>query len=196
MRSGVYQITTPAGRRYVGSARDFPVRFSSHRVKLKARTHPNKILQAAWDKYGDSLKWEPIIYCAKDQVLLYEQIALDALSPEMNVLRVAGSSVGYRHTPETLEKFKARRQREYTPEQRALQSQKMRRPLSPEKYAALCERAARRRGTPMSEEQKEKLRAANIGKKYGPMSDEHKAKIGAANKARMLEKKRVRDQLA
>lgn len=184
MKSGVYTITTPSGRVYVGSAINFSSRWSGHKSRLRNRTHDNRILQAAWDKYGDLLRFEKVIVCAPEQVLMYEQIAIDALKPAMNVLKVAGSSIGYRHTEETKAKFSARRGRSYTPEQIAAQAEKVRKPLSPENLAAHIARMAKRRGRSPSPDTIEKLRLANTGKKYGPMSEKHKRKISAANKGR------------
>jgi group I intron endonuclease len=45
-----------------------------------------------------------------------EQYYIDFLKPEYNILKIAGSSLGYTHTEETLAKFKAR---SLTPEQKA-----------------------------------------------------------------------------
>lgn len=182
MKSGVYVITTPTGRRYIGSAVNFAERWRTHRYHLKAGTHHNAPLQAAWNKYGEAaLRFAPIIVCAREQVVMYEQIAIDALRPEMNVAPVAGSTLGYRHTEETRAKFATRTRRQYTPEQIAAQAAKVRKPMSPEQRTAHAERMKRRDYT-MKPETREKLRQANLGKKYGPMSEEHKAKISAARR--------------
>lgn len=109
MTSGVYTIETPTGRQYVGSAVNFAARFRVHRHHLRAGTHPNAILQAAWNKYGEALVFSPILFCSREQVVLYEQIAIDALNPVMNVLKVAGNSYGYRHTQATKSKFHLRK---------------------------------------------------------------------------------------
>lgn len=174
-------ITTPSGRRYVGSAVDFAARWRVHRHHLRAGTHHNAPLQAAWNKHGEALSFRPIIVCAPEHAVQYEQIAIDALRPEMNVAPTAGNTLGYRHSDETKAKFAARRRREYTPEQRAEQSRKMRRPLSPEQRARHADGVAKRDYT-VSPETREKLRQARLGVKFGPMSPEHKAKISAARR--------------
>jgi group I intron endonuclease len=60
-------------------------------------------------KYGhENFKLEIIEYCNPDIILSREQYYLDLLNPEYNQLKVAGSSFGYKHTPDTMEKFKTR----------------------------------------------------------------------------------------
>ena len=184
MNAGVYVITAPSGKRYVGSAVNFARRWQVHRARLKAGTHHNRPLQAAYDKHGlEGLSFARLIVCRPEQAVMYEQIALDALRPELNVAPQAGNTLGYRHTEETRAKFATRRRRTYTFEQVVAQVAKVRRPMTPEQRAAHAERMSRRDYT-VSAETREKLRQANLGKKLGPMSDEHKAKIGAANKGR------------
>lgn len=109
MNSGIYQISFPSGRRYIGSAKNFAIRWRGHKTKLKAGKHCNRILQAAWDKYEGAALFERLLICAPEDLLFYEQMAIDSLSPEINVLTVAGSSLGYKHTEETKAKFKNRR---------------------------------------------------------------------------------------
>lgn len=105
MKSGVYSITAPSGRQYVGSAVNFVSRWQGHRNRLRRGIHDNAALQAAWNKYGSALRFEKIIICSREQVVMYEQIAIDALNPAMNICRVAGSTLGYKHTDETKSRF-------------------------------------------------------------------------------------------
>jgi group I intron endonuclease len=61
-------------------------------------------------KYGyGNFKLEILEYCDKNIVLLREQYYIDLLKPEYNILNQAGSTLGYKHTAETLEKFKTRK---------------------------------------------------------------------------------------
>lgn len=61
-------------------------------------------------KYGYSnFQLEILEYSTKNKVLIKEQYYLDLLKSEYNVLTTAGSSLGYRHSPETIAKFKARK---------------------------------------------------------------------------------------
>ena len=53
--NGVYGIRhTATNRFYVGSSVNFKERFATHRRQLKDNLHPNKHLQCAWNKYGES----------------------------------------------------------------------------------------------------------------------------------------------
>jgi group I intron endonuclease len=51
---------------------------------------------------------EILVYCKPEDVIKVEQEYIDLLKPEYNILKVAGSSLGYKHTEETLIKLKAR----------------------------------------------------------------------------------------
>ena len=156
--SGVYTITAPSGRQYVGSAVNFNSRWSVHRYHLQAGTHHSRKLQAAWNKYGEQLRFDRLLICAREHVVMYEQLAIDALRPALNVAPMAGSSLGYRHTQETKARFNERKQaRKDTP-------------------ACLAAMAARR-GVPLSEEHKAKVQAAKIGVKR---SDAARASMSAA----------------
>lgn len=107
MNSGIYEIVnTVNGKRYVGSAKDFVNRWSVHRSRLKAGNHHNRHLQSSWNKHGPALfEFRKLLICAPEHLLLYEQIAIDALQPEMNVERIAGNSLGCLRTPETRKKI-------------------------------------------------------------------------------------------
>ena len=60
-------------------------------------------------KYGHSnFKLEILEYCDWDKVMNREQYYIDLLKPEYNILTKAGSSFGYKHSEETLDKFKLR----------------------------------------------------------------------------------------
>jgi group I intron endonuclease len=60
-------------------------------------------------KYGHSnFKLEILEYCDKTKVLVREQYYIDLLKPEYNILTIAGSSLGFKHTQKTLNMFKFR----------------------------------------------------------------------------------------
>ena len=156
--SGVYTITAPSGRQYVGSAVHFGTRWSVHRHHLKAGTHHSHKLQAVWNKYGGQLVFSKLLICAREHVVMYEQLAIDALRPVLNVAPIAGSNLGYRHTEETKARFHERKKaRRDTP-------------------ACLAGYAAKR-GVPLSDEHRAKVQAAKIGAKR---SDAARASMSAA----------------
>lgn len=134
MKSGVYQIVnTINGKRYIGSSINIKKRWREHRGALKGRRHHNTYLQRSWDKYGKSnFDFQVIYYCGRDTVCNNEQFFLDVLSPEYNILDIAGrppvltgednpnygkhftkehrrkiakANTGYRHSEETKKKL-------------------------------------------------------------------------------------------
>jgi group I intron endonuclease len=53
INGGVYRIKNETnGKFYIGSAKHLKKRFSEHKSHLKNNTHPNKHLQASWNKWG------------------------------------------------------------------------------------------------------------------------------------------------
>jgi group I intron endonuclease len=72
-------------------------------------TKNKMIISKALLKYGYSnFKLEILEYCEPKDVIKREQHYLDLLEPEYNQLKIAGSNLGYKHTEETLAKFRAR----------------------------------------------------------------------------------------
>lgn len=160
--SGVYVISTPSGRQYVGSAVHFGRRFQGHRAHLRRGTHCSKKLQAAWSKYGEQMRFERLLICAPEHVVMYEQLAIDALRPVLNTAPVAGSTLGYRHTEETKAKFAERRLsfghagKQHSAETKARIS------------AIKTGRPSGRKGMPVSDEVKEKISATLRGRHRSP----------------------------
>lgn len=60
------------------------------------------------DGYSN-FKLEILEYCAPKECIEREQYYLDYLNPEYNIFKIAGSSLGHKHTEETLAKFKERK---------------------------------------------------------------------------------------
>lgn len=58
-------------------------------------------------KYGySSFRLDIVEYCNKEDCVKREQYYLDLLKPEYNILQLAGSSIGFKHSKNTLEYFK------------------------------------------------------------------------------------------
>lgn len=58
-------------------------------------------------KYGHSnFSLEILEYCDINSVIEREQYFIDFFKPKYNVLKVAGSPLGYKHTPEAREKLR------------------------------------------------------------------------------------------
>lgn len=115
--SGVYRITNMKnGRSYVGSSVVLKKRLSEHCRQLSANRHHSSFLQRCWNKNRPSdFKFEVLAYCRPEDVLMYEQLFMDALSPEYNTSPVAGSQFGYRHTIETRKKMSRSRRKDFSP---------------------------------------------------------------------------------
>lgn len=153
-KSGVYSIKSPSGKQYIGGAINISKRWREHRHALKKNKHVNAFLQNAWNKYGQAeMVFSLLIICREEDVLLFEQIAMDALLPCYNLLKIAGRSIGWKHSDATRAGFTAAR-------------------------------TGVKRG-PMSEETKQKIRAAQIGKPRKPISAAHRARLSEFNKERM-----------
>lgn len=178
--AGVYTITAPSGRFYVGSAVNFGARWSIHKHHLKNSTHHNRPLQAAWDKYNGDLVFKPILICSPEDTVFYEQKAIDGLNPQMNVCKVAGKTLGYRHTDETKAKFHLRRKATITEEGRLKRSIASKgRKVSDETREKIRQV---RLGTKRSAETCRKISERQMGGKRKPHSEETKAKMRIAQK--------------
>lgn len=112
MEAGVYLISNNVnGKCYVGSTIHLSRRRLEHFSSLANNKHPNKHLQNAYNKYGvevfefEVLETIIIDDNIKKALLSREQFWIDNLKPEYNILPVAGSSLGYRHTEETKRKI-------------------------------------------------------------------------------------------
>jgi group I intron endonuclease len=115
-RAGIYLWThKQSGKRYVGSAFDLSKRLSKYYSKAylesiktsyicnALKSHLHSAFSLAIVEHVDipNLSKEE----ARDLILSREQFYLDELQPEYNILKVAGSSLGYKHAPESLAKF-------------------------------------------------------------------------------------------
>jgi len=67
------------------------------------------LINLALLKYNlENFKLEILEYCPLELTLSREQYYLDLLKPEYNILKIAGSSKGYTHTPESKAKYSSR----------------------------------------------------------------------------------------
>lgn len=109
-KSGIYKIINLQNNKvYIGSAIDIERRFAEHFYKLRCGKHQSSHLQAAWEKYGPScFDYLIIEEVASDQLLVREQYYLDLFKSYerefgYNTCNVAGNTLGYRHSLETIE---------------------------------------------------------------------------------------------
>lgn len=109
-RSGVYRwVNKVNGKSYVGSSVNLGRRFKSY-YDFSYISKSKMVISKALIKNGYSnFILEILEYCDPSEAIPREQYYLDLLKPEYNVLLIAGSRLGYKHSPETIEKFKNRR---------------------------------------------------------------------------------------
>jgi group I intron endonuclease len=92
MKAIIYQLTSKTGKMYVGSTTtDLQQRMRCHYYYLRKGTHPNFILQAAFDKYGKFKEsiLEEFEYIELSEVINREQTWLDKLKPKYNLCKKA-----------------------------------------------------------------------------------------------------------
>lgn len=106
-KSGVYRWTNKVnGKTYVGSSVLLSRRFLVYYNLIKIGKS-NMLIAKALLKYGYSnFSLEILEYCEPEVLISREQYYLDLLKPEYNILTLAGSSLGYKHSEETLAKLK------------------------------------------------------------------------------------------
>ena len=126
--TGVYRITCTAnGRSYIGSSVNLANRFRQHKYDLKQKQHHSRQMQHCANKYGlSSFKKEVLLLCSEENLLMYEQILLDAFKPAFNAVKTAGRTTGYKATPEQRQLNSERGKKlRSTPEWRAAQSERI-----------------------------------------------------------------------
>lgn len=105
-KSGVYRWTNKISNKiYIGSSSNLGSRFRNYYKYsfLTSNRSQNMIIYKALLKYGYSNFILDILeYCELQDVISREQHYLDLLNPEYNVLKIAGSNLGYKHTEENL----------------------------------------------------------------------------------------------
>ncbi|MDR5728314.1 MAG: GIY-YIG nuclease family protein [Terriglobia bacterium] len=201
MISGIYKIENKVnGKFYIGSAVKLQARFNSHRHMLRQNRHKNAHLQAAWNKYGpDSFEFSTLLYCRRQDVLLYEQICIDGFEATVhgyNLAPIAGNTVGIVPRPESIAKMAAsKRGKKKSPEALAALRAAMNRPEVRARISASCKAAIRKPktaehirnaalaqiGKVIPQEQRARIAATLRGRKLGPRSPEVRAKIAASN---------------
>lgn len=184
--SGIYKITCiPTGKIYIGSSVNVRDRRTSHFGSLRQNKHANLHLQRAWNKYGESaFTFEVLELVLPISLTAREQYWLNKLKPfnrrGFNILPIAGSPSGYKHTPEAIDKIRASNSR------RKLSTEsieKIRQANTGKKYLP---------GRAKSPEHREKLRQARLGTKLSPETREkvRQAGIGRYRSPEAIEKQR------
>ncbi len=104
MSSGIYEVHNKINdKKYVGSAKNFKTRWYVHLCDLRHNKSHSIYLQRAWNKYGEgAFEFNILFYCDVENLILFEQRALDILNPfkefGYNISPTAGSSLGIKHS--------------------------------------------------------------------------------------------------
>lgn len=143
-KSGVYRwVNKVNGKCYVGSSVDLGYRLKQYYSnKYLTRKKSISSISRALIKYGHSnFILEILEHCEPEKSIILgkEQFYIDEFKPEYNILLIAGSPLGYKHTDEALAKMRNRK-------------------LSQEHLEQVLSRI-------LSEEHKAKVREANLGRK-------------------------------
>jgi len=104
-RTGIYRwVHIESGKSYIGSSVKLNIRFKQY-FNFNHISYPkrNMIIYKALLKYGYAgFRLEILEYCSISIVLDREQFYIDKLNPEYNILKIAGSNLGYKHSEASL----------------------------------------------------------------------------------------------
>jgi len=151
---------------------------------MRRGLHHNEKLQRAWAKYGgDAFSFRPLLICAPDDLLFYEQRALDAynaVEAGYNICSVAGTVRGFKRKPFSAEhRAKLREGHARSPRTGQKRTQEQRERIRAAIRASFA-RGERAPVPPRTAETFKKIALRNTGRSA---SVEHRAKNSAAKKA-------------
>lgn len=94
------------GNCYIGSSSNLHVRMYTY-YSLRSLATSNRPIDRALLKHGFSnFRFEILEYCSSEDVLRREQYYLDLIKPQYNIAKIAGSTLGYKHSQESIEKMR------------------------------------------------------------------------------------------
>ena len=105
-KSGVYRwVNKDTGKCYIGSSVNLPRRFSCY-YSIKFLMKKRSFIKNALLKYGYAkFSLEILEYCEPTKCSEKEQYYMDLVKSEYNILKTAGSLLGYKHFEETIKKI-------------------------------------------------------------------------------------------
>jgi group I intron endonuclease len=101
-KCGVYRITNLTNSKfYIGSSHNLSTRFGVY-FNVNQLMRSNMYIYKAILKYGYSnFSLDILDYCELNLLISREQYYLDLLKPEYNILKIAHSSLGFKHSEAT-----------------------------------------------------------------------------------------------
>lgn len=111
-KSGIYRWTNLInGKSYIGSSvnleRRFKFYYNISSLETQIKKGRSNISLALLKQGYSAFSLEILEYCEPSVAISREQHFLDLLQPEYNILKYAGSSLGRKHTEDTIAKLKA-----------------------------------------------------------------------------------------
>ena len=184
VKSGIYIIKNLINNKvYIGSAINIDKRWKHHKKDLAKRKHHSRLLQRAWDKYGEqNFKFEIIEEVQNPAHLLsYEQVYLDYYKSYeddkgYNICKITGSPFGLKRSDEARQKMREAK-KNISEETR----QKMRKINTGKKHSEETKQKIREAARNISEETRQKMRDAAKN-----MTEEHKQKLREAHTGKKL----------
>lgn len=157
LNCGVYEIRNLiTDSCYIGSSSNIPNRWHQHKTSLQCGCHHNKHLQNSVNKRGlDNFKFKVLLFCDPENLILFEQMLINSLSPKYNKRLIADSNRGIKRS----EKYK-----------NDCRVRNLGKTLSEETKKKLSERLRGNTyglGVVQSEETRNKKRLSMIGKNLG-----------------------------
>lgn len=172
LNTGVYEIKNSInGKRYIGGSADLKCRFGMHLNDLRKVKHPNPNLQFAWNRYGErAFEFNVVLNCGKQNLLFYEQRALDVYNALYNIAPTAGSQLGCPMSEEGKRNIsKAKKGKSITKPP----------PRSDAHRAAISKALT---GGKLSEETRRRMSGTHKNRIRQPLSEETKKKISESKK--------------
>jgi group I intron endonuclease len=168
---GIYLITGPQGRCYVGQSIGIETRWAEHRRDMKRQETVNPDLSGDYALHGGgAFEFKVLTECDECFLDQEEQMYLKALKPFYNIHEdVVGGTKTAESRAKISKALTGKKHPERSPEWKARKS------------AAI---SASNMGRVHSEEHKAKLSKAHTGKVMGPMSAEHRKKHSEALKGK------------
>ena len=110
-KAGVYRFVNKQNNKsYIGSSSDLGRRFREYfninYLEREIKKNKSIIYRSLLKKGYSNFTLEILEYCEPSEAVSKEQYYIDLLSPVYNILPTAGSLLGFKHSEETIAKFK------------------------------------------------------------------------------------------
>lgn len=113
-KSGIYRWVNKLNAKcYIGSSVSLSTRFSHYfsinYLKKRVTISNSKIYNALLTHGHNNFRLEVLEFFSEQDLIARQQYHIDRFKPDYNILKIADSTLGYKHTEATLAKFKLRK---------------------------------------------------------------------------------------